>query len=227
MNTVSIIIPTLNEDKRLPRLLDRLRDQGADEIIVSDGGSTDDTTKLAAAAGARVVTGARGRGQQLNLGASAASGEILWFLHADVLPPITALSRICEVMANPQHQVGAFLIHTKGEGIPPWKSALLRMADLRSRYTHRPYGDQGIFIRAALFEECGGFPSIPLMEDFAFTHALAGQHEFQIIREEIEVSGRRFLAQPVRSFVLMNAFPILFRAGARPETLAKIYGAIR
>src|SRR5262245_5881987 len=154
---LSVIVPVLNEEARIPAQLARLVGlNGVDEIIVVDGGSVDRTPDLAAAAGCRIVTAPRGRGTQMNAGAAAASGDILLFLHADVRLPVDAPSLIRTALADPSVVAGAFRTRTIAEGRRTWATRWLGLADLRSRYSRLPYGDQALFVRRDSFERVGG-----------------------------------------------------------------------
>jgi uncharacterized protein len=223
---ISVVIPTLNEAARIERCLEQFRHQaGAWELIVADGGSTDGTERLAACAGAQLVHGHSGRGPQQNAGAAVARGEVLLFLHADAILPNGAHQRIFDVLQETEILWGAFRVFHEAERWKgSWRRKLLRFADLRSRYTKRPYGDQGIFVRRVVFSQSGGFSDQPLMEELALTRRLHRLGRFAQVPSEIRVSGRRFEASPLRAFLCMNSFPLLLRLGVSPSTLAWLYG---
>lgn len=195
---------------------------------MADGGSRDATVKLARAFGDRgirvVRCERRGRGPQMNAGAAAARGAILVFLHADVRLPGGALGRIQEALREPGVVAGAFLTRTVRENGQGAFEGLLRLADLRSRHTRLPYGDQALFVRAEIFRALGGYAEIPLMEDLEFALRLRKAGRIVRLPEAVEVSGRRFQARPIRSVVGMNLFPVLFRLGVSPRLLARLYG---
>lgn len=228
---VSVVVPTLDEARRLPALLARLATMPVHEIVVVDGGSADGTTDVARAAGVRVLDAApRGRGPQQRLGASVCDGDVLWFVHADAQPPRDAVARIREVLAEPDVVGGAFLLHTRHDGGPSQRVSLgplLRIADLRSRWTRTPYGDQAVFCRRTAYVAVDGHPDQPLMEDLELSRRLRRQGTLVTIPEEVEVSGRRFEHAPVRAFLAMWTFPTLYRLGVPPETLAGWYGTPR
>ena len=225
---LSIIMPVLNEEARIPTQLAGLAGlSGVDEIIVVDGGSVDHTPDLAAAAGCRLVTAPRGRGTQMNAGAAAASGDILLFLHADVMLPVDAPLLIRRALADPTVVAGAFRTRTIAEGRRTWATRWLGLADLRSRYTRFPYGDQALFVRRDAFQRVGGFPAQPLFEDLEISRRLWSVGRVQTLRAEVCVSGRRFLARPLSFAILMNVLPILYRLGVSPETLQRAYGDVR
>jgi rSAM/selenodomain-associated transferase 2 len=225
---LSIIMPVLNEETRISAQLAALAGlSGIDEIIVVEGGSVDRTRDLAAAAGCRVVTAPRGRGTQMNAGAAAASGDILLFLHADVTLPADAASLIRTALADPGIVAGAFRTRTIAEGSRTWATRWLGLADLRSRYTRLPYGDQALFVRRDAFQRVGGFPAQPLFEDLELSRRLWTVGRLQTLRAEVHVSGRRFLARPLYFAILMNVLPILYRLGVSPQTLQRAYGDVR
>ncbi len=224
--TISVVIPTLNEDRRAPRLIEALWRQGVDEVIVCDGGSSDDTVAAVVGEGARVVFSRRGRGQQLRTGAAAASGQVLWFLHADVQVPEGAVASLRRALSRDEVVGGAFTLHTVDDGGQVW-GPILRVADLRSRVTRYPYGDQGIFVRRAAYDAVGGFPELALMEDLAFSMALRAVGPTVTIGPSLVASGRRFGHRPLRAALSMWTFPTLWRLGVSPERLAAWYRDVR
>lgn len=229
MALISVVIPVLNEARQIGPCLDQFAAQpGAWELIVVDGGSQDQTIALAEARGARVLWAGGGRGPQLNRGAAVARGDLLLFLHADARLPARASALIRQALAGPDAIAGAFRVHHRADRWSgSWKRYLLRLADLRSWYTRRPYGDQGLFLARSTFEALGGFPPRPLMEDLAMARRLARAGRIATLRETLEVSARRFEWGPARAFVCMNTFPVLDRLGVSPERLKRWYGQPR
>ncbi|MBW3660896.1 MAG: glycosyltransferase, partial [Gemmatimonadetes bacterium] len=155
---IAVIVPTWNEASRLPRLLDaleRCRPRPA-EVVVADGGSGDRTRELARAR-ARLVHASRGRASQQNAGAAAASTEILWFLHADSIPPPDAPAQIAAAAADGAPG-GAFRIafHPEERTRSPLLPVIERGIDIRTRVTRTATGDQGIFVRRRVFDAIGG-----------------------------------------------------------------------
>ncbi len=220
---ISIIIPVLDEERRIGQCLAEL--QGFEEFIVVDGGSRDRTVEIARAAGARVETAPRGRASQMNHGARLVSGDVLLFLHADVSLPEGAAAHIERALADRAVVAGAFRTwHVADDGRrAPW----LHLADLRSRLSGLPYGDQALFVRREAFERVGGFPDQPLMEDLELSRRLRRLGRIAIVPASVRVSGRRFLAHPIRDTLLVNAFPLLYRLGVPPASLARLYRDIR
>jgi len=224
---ISVVIPVLNECGRVAGLVEHLR-SSADpfEIIVVDGGSTDGTVPEAQSCeGVRVLTSPRGRSHQMRRGASVATGDVLWFVHADVRPPEDARHRIEEVLADPTVVAGAFRTRTVAEGHRPWMRRLLRSADLRASYTRLPYGDQALFVWRHWYEAVGGFTPLELMEDIDLSIRLSRVGRISMVRgSRIEVSGRRFEAHPVWAVLCMYGLPVLWRAGVPTRHLSALYG---
>jgi uncharacterized protein len=227
--TLSIVMPVLNEERRIGRALAELaRTPGLHEIIVVDGGSTDRTRALAEQHHATVIAAPRGRGPQLNAGAAIATGQVLLFLHADVRLPRDAVAHVRDVLADNDVIAGAFRTWTTADDDDrPWFSPLLHLADLRSRVTRFPYGDQAMFVRSAAFHAAGGFRDVPIMEDLELSHRLWQHGRIVTCRGRVRVSGRRFVARPLSSLLAVNLFPLLYRAGVSPHTLARFYAHVR
>ncbi len=226
---LSVVVPVLDEARRIGALLETLgRMAGVDEIVVVDGGSRDGTLDVVRRAPAvRVLTAPRGRGTQLNAGARAARGDVLLFLHADATPPPDAPTWIARALADPGVVAGAFRVHTVADAGPGWLAPLLRLADLRSRVTRCPYGDQAVFVRRESFERVGGFPDQPLMEDVELARRLRRVGRIRTVPAVVRVSGRRFAADPLRAILAMRLFPLLYRLGVSPARLARLYGQPR
>jgi rSAM/selenodomain-associated transferase 2 len=223
---LSVVLPVLDEAARLGRRLSELRaTDGIDEIVVVDGGSRDGSPEIARAApGVRLVTAPRGRGTQMNAGARAATGDALLFLHADAALPRDAATWVRRTLAEPDVVAGAFRIHTVADAGPNWLGPLLRLADLRARRSGLPYGDQAMFVRRDAFERVGGFPDQPIMEDIELARRLRRVGRIRTVPAVVEVSGRRFLAHPVRTVLALRTFPLLYRLGVSPARLARLYG---
>ncbi len=223
---VSVVVPVLNEEARIERKLRSLLESGPwHEILVVDGRSGDRTLeKACSVGGVRVLESERGRALQMNAGAEEATGDVLLFLHADVELPPDALGHVAGALAEPEVVAGAFRTWTVSEGRGGALAPLLHLADLRSRYTGLPYGDQALFVRAGVFHRLGGFPDQPLMEDLELSRRLRRAGKIRTVPANVRVSGRRFLARPISTFVVMNAFPVLYALGVSPARLARMYG---
>lgn len=226
---VSVIVPTLEEEGWIDRCLASLKRFSPPwEVIVADGGSRDATTRIAretAPAATRILSAAkRGRGPQMNAGAAVAGGDVLLFHHADVLLPDDAPRWIEETLSDPRVVAGAFRTRTICDAGRSLVSPLVPLADLRSRWSRLPYGDQALFVRAAVFRRLGGFADLPLMEDLDLSRRLRRVGMVRTVPAYVAVSGRRFTSRPVASAVSMNLFPLLFRLGVSPAWLARLYG---
>jgi len=227
MKDVSVIIPVLNEERVIARRLAELRALGLEEVIVADGGSTDGTEALVARfPEVRWLEAPRGRARQMNAGAALARGRVLLFLHADVELPRDALEVVARTLEDPQVVAGAFRTWTVADR-PTRLGPLLHLADLRSRCSRLPYGDQALFVRAEVFQRLGGFPAQPLMEDLELSRRLWTQGRVEVARARVQVSGRRFIEHPLRYTFLINVFPALYRLGVPPERLARLYEHVR
>ena len=174
---VSVVIPTLNSGEDLPITLAALGvglEKGlVRELVVSDGGSDDDTRPIADSAGAVLITGPASRGGQLKRGAAAAGGEWLLFLHADTWLDDHWPDAVTAHLHGFPDSAGYFRLAFRSEGVLP--KLVAGWANLRSRAFGLPYGDQGLLVSRELYQEIGGFPDIPLMEDIAVARALRGR----------------------------------------------------
>lgn len=220
---LSVVIPTLGEERDLPALLgDLARLSVAHEVIVADGGSADGTALVAAAHGARVVSSERGRGRQLAEGARAAAGEVLFFVHADARLGSGALAALARVAEQGAPAPAAFRLRITAPG------AALRLvefgANTRARLARLPYGDQGLIISRRDYDAVGGYRPLSLMEDVAMSLAFARRGGVCILPESIDASPRRWerdgvLRRTVRNWTLLAAY----LSGADPERLARFY----
>ncbi len=215
-----MIVPTLEEEGRIGRLVASLVEE-ADEVIVTDGGSRDGTAREAEAAGARVVVGPRGRGGQLNRGVARSSAPILLFLHADTKLPPGSLQRIRTAVAAGAVG-GGFTVRFEGVG---WRFALgSHLASRRTRRYGLPLGDQAQFATRSAFEAIGGFPDWPILEDLELARRLKKLGLVAILEPPVSTSARRFLAQgPVRTVALNWLIFAGYYLGISPHRLARLY----
>lgn len=219
-----MVVPAWNEAARLPRLLDAVaasRPPVAD-VVVADGGSDDDTREIARRR-ARLVESPRGRAAQQNAGAAAVGGGVLWFLHADTIPPPDAPAEIARAI-EAGAPGGAFRVafppaERSRHPLLPW---IERGIDARTRITRTATGDQGIFVRRDVFEAVGGFPPIPLFEDVALFSAIAKRGRPAICRGPLETSARRWLEHgPARTMARMWALRAGWWLGVDPARLSR------
>jgi len=219
---VSALIPALNAGASLPRLLRQLAaSRCVRQIVVADGGSTDDTARSARAAGASVIQTPRGRGTQLAAGARVATAAWLLFLHAD-----------CELVDGWETAVRRFMETRPGAAgyfdlrLDTTSAAARRLEKIvswRCRAIALPYGDQGLLISRALYEEVGGFAAIPLMEDVNLIRRL-GRRRVAPLEHPIRASAARYerdgyVVRPLRNLFCLS----LYFAGMAPERIARLY----
>lgn len=223
---ISIIIPTLNEEKTLGRTLVPLKNKKDCEIIVVDGGSSDTTVSLAEGAGLKIMTSPRGRSRQMNTGGAAATGEVLLFLHADTLLPDNFTQTISDILTKPKIVAGAFSLGFDSEAKS--LSFIAWAANLRSRFLQLPYGDQALFTSRKCFNDIGGFPDIEIMEDFVFIQRLRKKGRIAILPEKAITSARRWENFGILRTTLTNQLIVSgYKLGVRPTTLAKWYQRMR
>ncbi|GAA4222788.1 hypothetical protein GGQ68_000989 [Sagittula marina] len=226
---ISVVIPTLNAQACLPRCLMALG-EGLNaglirELVVSDGGSTDATVRVAEAAGAEVVSGPASRGGQLRRGCDAAQGDWLLVLHADTVLLAgwseAVVRKLSADNANLQaDSAGYFLLSFEGGGAPA--RLVAAWANLRSRVFGLPYGDQGLLISRALYDAVGGYPDIPLMEDVALARALKGR--LDPVEGVAETSAEKYRRQGWLRRGGRNLMTLVrYLSGADPEALARSY----
>ena len=213
--TVSVIIPTLNEAANLRDLLLGIVAEEPHEILVADGGSTDDTVAVAESFGARVVQAGRGRGRQMNAAARVATGEHLLFLHADTEPPENFPALVARTLGRAAVTAGAFQFRLRepvvGGALIEWGVAL------RCALRQLPYGDQGLFMRRALFQSLGGFREWPSLEDLDMVRRLRALGRIAIIPEAAATSSRRWREGGViRTFLRHQSILMAHALGMNP-----------
>jgi rSAM/selenodomain-associated transferase 2/rSAM/selenodomain-associated transferase 1 len=219
---ISVIIPTLNEAANLPVTLASTKGAADVEVIVVDGGSCDNTADVARSWGAEVLASAPGRAGQMNAGAARATGELFLFLHGDTRLPGDFDRYVRKILARPGVVAGAFRLRVDGD--LPGLRIMERLVDLRSRRLQFPYGDQAIFLRASLFREVGGFPDMPIMEDFELVRRLRRRGRILIAPVPVLSSARRWESLGiVRTTVINYAIPLAYYLGAPPSQLARWY----
>jgi rSAM/selenodomain-associated transferase 2 len=225
MARLSIIVPVLNEaDHIVPALqaLMPLRARGA-ELIVVDGGSTDDTVARATPLATFVIASPRSRAVQMNAGAAIASADVLLFLHADTRLPPDADRLVLDSLAQSRRAWGRFDVTI--EGAHPLLPLVTASMNIRSRLTGITTGDQAMFMRREAFVAAGGFPEIALMEDITFARNLKRVSPPLSLRTRVTTSGRRWEQRGVvRTIILMWRLRLSYFFGATPDALARRYG---
>ena len=234
--TVSIIIPTLNEERTVMATLAHTAALGFDELIVTDGGSLDQTlllvesyrlsTQHSALSPIQLVTAPCGRARQMNEGARASRGEILLFLHADTQLPGDAKTIIDMALADRRMVGGRFDVRFDRPSM--WGTIINRMMNWRSRLSGLATGDQALFVRRSIFEQMGGFADMPLMEDIEFSRRLKRKGATAALTATVTTSFRRWEQQgPLRTILRMWALRFLYWVGVSPHALSRWYGLVR
>ncbi len=227
---ISLIVPIYNEADGLSAFLDHLNTFPIFEMIVVDGGSSDQSTWILsnwekdpkALCHRRFVVTARGRGRQMNAGAKEAKGDVLLFLHADTRLPADALGPILETLRDPACVGGAFRLRIDSSHLIVKMISLL--ANLRSRFFQLPYGDQGYFVRQTIFEAMAGYADLPLMEDVEFVGRLKRRGKIVLLNMAVKTSARRWKRQGYAFTSLRNATILcLYFLGVSPHRLAQWY----
>jgi rSAM/selenodomain-associated transferase 2 len=224
MSELSIVMPVLNEAASIVETLQALapyRARGV-EVVVVDGGSRDTTVAQATPLADRVISGARGRGAQLNAGATCARGKVLLFLHADTRLPADADRMVLTSLAWSKREWGRFDVTISG------RSAVLpviaMLMNLRSRLTGIATGDQAMFVRRKAFEDVGGFPNSAIMEDIALSKRLKRRGRPICIGFKAITSGRRWDQNGVvLTMITMWGLRLAYNLGAKPALLARFY----
>ncbi|MDQ6993159.1 MAG: TIGR04283 family arsenosugar biosynthesis glycosyltransferase [Mariprofundus sp.] len=224
--SIAVIVPVLNEQAALPTLLKQLQQLNADEVIVVDGGSTDESCKLLAASSVRWLSSSKGRSNQMNAGAALCQSDVLLFVHSDTVVDVTCLQAIKEVMQQPKIAGGRFDVRLSGA-----HSAFRMIAwfiNQRSRLTGISTGDQCQFVRRSLFVQMGGFPVQSLMEDLEFSKRLKRLGKIASLKQKVMTSSRRWEKHGIRkTIILMWRLRWLYFWGVSSDRLATIYRQVR
>lgn len=225
--TISVILPVYREASVIAETLRTLRRKqslpgSVEEVIVVDANSGDGTTGKAESAGARVVqAGAPGRARQMNEGGRHATGQILYFLHADTVPP-DAYDRCILDGIQDGYEAGCFRLRFDDS------HPLLRLFGWCTRFDLLPfrYGDQSLFVKRAVFQRLGGFrESLEVMEDNEFIGRLRRAARFSVLPREVTTSARKYRDNGVLRLQLLFALIfMMYYLGAGQETLTHVYG---
>jgi rSAM/selenodomain-associated transferase 2/rSAM/selenodomain-associated transferase 1 len=220
---LSIVIPTLNEAARIQETIAQIGPPSPDiEIILADGGSTDDTVVRAKAAGANVLLTAWGRAVQQNAGAAIAKGKVLLFLHADTRLPESFGAQLFDALLDRRTAWGAFGFKTDYDH---WGMRVIECTvQVRSRLLKMPYADQALFMPRAVFQQAGGFPSVPIAEDLFLARRLRSIGRLALAPGCAVTSGRRWQALGIWRTTLINLLVAVgCLAGISPANLAPLY----
>jgi len=219
---ISIVVPTLDEASSLAQTLIAARQPGVRELIVVDGGSRDATRDVASRIADQVLVAPRGRAAQMNVGAVAARGDVLLFLHADTRLPNGFAAAVARALADPAVVGGRFDVALDADG--PCYRLIGWLISARSRLTGVSTGDQALFVRRAVFEALGGFAPLPLMEDIDLARRLKRRGRVAALRQTVVTSARRWQRRGLwRTVLLMWALRLGYYAGVSPATLARVY----
>jgi rSAM/selenodomain-associated transferase 2 len=221
---ISIIIPTYREENNIGKLVNYLKENANGviaEIIISDGGSDDNTLRFAADAGAKaVVSPQKGRGAQMNYGATLATGEILYFVHADVLPPKSFTNDILKAV-NDGYDFGRYFMKFDS------KKWYLRINEFFTRFDFFLCygGDQTLFMTKKLFDKTGGFKSdMLIMEDFEFTKRARKEGRYKILKKGALISARKYDTNSWWQVQMANKKIVdMYRKGASQQEMGDMY----
>lgn len=220
--SISVVIPTINEAENIEKTISSVGKEKNIDIIVVDGGSNDGTVYLAKSMGAKVINSSPPRARQMNRGAAEANGEVLLFLHADTQLPEKFDGYILKALARPDIIAGAFQLRIDSPA--PALRLIEHLANWRSRNLRLPYGDQAIFISSKLFHEVGGFPNIPIMEDFELIRQLKRKGKIVTLSVPVLTSPRRWLNLGILKATLINQLIIaVYCMGVSPAIIARWY----
>ncbi len=228
---LAVIVPLLNEARVLPALLAQAECWPVDRLVFVDGGSTDGTREILAAAGVEWLDAPRGRAAQMNAGAAAVAGSlggdgVLLFLHADTRLDDAAFAAVRRAMRDPAVVGGRFDVRLSGAH--PAFRLIERAINLRSRLTRISTGDQAMFVRGEAFARLGGFPEQPLMEDVELSKRLKRDGRIACLRESVVTSSRRWeQAGVMRTVWLMWRLRWRYWRGESPWRLAEWYREVR
>lgn len=221
----SIIVPVFNEEKTINKILLNLSGLKGDfEVVFSDGGSSDKTTSIIDKK-YKVIHSKKGRANQMNLGAKESSGDVLLFLHCDSVLESDVLLKI-EEKINKGYSVGCLLIKFDS------KKFLMKCCGFFSNFRVKSrkimFGDQGIFMKREVYEDVGGIPNLPIMEDYQLSINLKNKYKICQVKSYIITSSRRFeIDGIIKTMWKMQKLQKMFRQGVSVDLINKIYRDIR
>ena len=218
---ISVIIPALNESASIDPLADTLG-TSVGEIILVDGGSTDDTVQKAGTRGFDVIESGPGRAGQMNAGSQRARGQVLLFLHADSLLPAGFSDLIVQALSDKKTLLCSFSLGVDTKN--PVLKGIVALANFRSRLLRLPYGDQSFSLKTQDFMELGGFADLPIMEDYELVRKAARRGKIVTLPEQLITSDRRWRKLGVLQTTLINQLVVAgFKCGVPPAKLASLY----
>ena len=218
---VSIIVPLLNESAVVPALILHLDSLDAEQVVIVDGGSKDNTVELLEQAGFQVVVSSAGRATQMNVGAQHATQGLLLFLHADSRLPPNYKAELTKVDAWGRFDV-------QFDQPSRAMSVIAFCMNWRSRLTGVATGDQAIFVDSGVFESMQGFPEMPIMEDVALCKRLRHLHAPFCSKAKVVTSARRWQQHGIVKTVLtMWCYRLIFFLGVPPDRIKKGYDDVR
>jgi rSAM/selenodomain-associated transferase 2 len=227
---VSIIVPIYNEAAALPGFVEHLQglrtaDPAGIELVLVDGGSSDDSVEEIEEAGLVCRHANRGRAVQMNDGAQAATGDLLLFLHADTRINLEAIAQARQAIVD--GAVGGFFEVCLSSS-RPLLSLVGRMISWRSRLSGVASGDQAIFVTRAAFDEVGGYAALPLFEDVDLSRRLKRLGQFTAVDASVTTSARRWEnGGAIRTILRMWILRVLYYCGVSPERLERYYEVAR
>jgi rSAM/selenodomain-associated transferase 2 len=224
MHKISVIVPVLNEAEALETLIPYLKNNSTSnsilEILIADGESSDSSAKIAEKLGARVVTSTRGRARQMNAAAAEAKGDILYFLHADTLPPHGYDTHILKALQN-KLTAGSFRLRFDMPNL------ILKIFAWLTRF-NSPIcrgGDQSLFIPSQWFKALGGYnENFVIYEDNDLTNQLYQKYSFTVLPYSVTTSARRY--REIGTLKLQYHFGVIHlkhRCGSSPDALWRYY----
>lgn len=219
---LSVVIPTLNAAASLPATLTALV-EGAPDIVVADGGSADGTPALARELGCRVIEAPRGRGSQLALGAAAARGDWLLFLHADTVLAPGWPDAVQRFTSDPKNAERAGYFRFALDDSASAARRLEAVVAWRSRVLGLPYGDQGLLVAGSFYRALGGFRPLPLMEDVDLVRRIGRDRLVALTHSAVTSAARYrngYLRRATRNLLCLS----LYFAGLPPARIARLYG---
>lgn len=218
---ISVVVPVLNEAKIIDKLLYQISNLPGIEVIVCDGGSTDDTVNVCRKYTGNIVHSRPGRGFQLNRGAENASSDILFFLHADSVIEARVLDDVRQAIEHGYYW-GCCTIDFDDNSLI--FRLLARFSTWRAKLVSSCYGDQGIYCLKDSFNTIHGFPETPFLEDIAFSRKIRCHYRAHVIPGKLTTSARRFREGGIfKTIVKMQYIKILYKLGMSPEYLIQFY----